>query len=57
MQLDVAARMFYSRFSNSADSSDFEYASHNGFIEIPRMVEDEMVNKNIRPLMTTETEL
>lgn len=45
-QLDVIARMFHSRFINPADSSDFEYASHNGFIEIPRMVEDEMANKN-----------
>ena len=56
-QLDVIARMFHSRFSNPADSSEFEYASHNGFIEIPRMVEEEMANKIIRPLLTTETEL
>ena len=41
---------------NISIEPDFEYALQDGIISVPRLVEDEMANQNVRPPLTTETE-
>ena len=60
MRLDVITRIYYQRFNAQAygaDTIDYEYALHDGIIEIPRLVEYEMANNFVRPSLAIKTEL